>query len=163
MERELLTQMLDQLGWIRLHLSVLILVVLLFVAALGGIFVLGWRTSKQMLGADFEKRGRSLLAREKYDELVRLGNKHLEKFPGDASTCWLLSQAHLRLGNLHDALVFSRRTQKLQPDWEQTYTGPMTAFLEARLAEAREKPEFKVVTPNSALNPDGPQDTRPAG
>jgi cytochrome c-type biogenesis protein CcmH/NrfG len=151
-EQQLLTQMLDQLGWIRLHLQALIAVGIFFVIA---VLVAGRNASRQVR-SDFGKRGQELLHRERYKDAVALGVKHLERFPGDADSQWLVAQAHMRLGNLGEALTHAKKAQQLQPDWEANYTGAFISYVEQELAKARAKPDLRVVPPNPSPQPDAP-------
>lgn len=148
MEQQLLSQILDQLGWIRLHLQALIAVGVVFVILMVAIARNATRPSR----ADFARHGQELLHQEKYREVIALGNAHLAKFPGDAHSQWLVAQAQMRAGNLNPALLHARKAQQLQPDWEATYTGAFISHVEQELARAKAKPDLKVVAPD----PDSP-------
>jgi cytochrome c-type biogenesis protein CcmH/NrfG len=148
----LLSQILDQLGWIRIHLQVLIVIGIAFVATLIAV----GRTMSKQIRADFPRRGQELLNREKYKEVVERGTKHLRDFPGDAHSQWLVAQAHMRLGNLNEALIHGRKTQALQPDWENVYTGAFIAYAEQQLAKSKTKAELRVVPPNPSPQSDAP-------
>ena len=150
-ESLLLSQILDQLGWIRLHLQALILVGIGFVVLL----VMMSRNISRQLRGDFSRTGQELFHREKYQEVVDLGAKHLASFPGDATAQWLVAQAHFRLGNHSEALTYAKKAQQLQPDWESPYTGPFISYVEQELAKSKGKPGLKVVTPNSSTQPTG--------
>lgn len=151
-EQQLLAQMLDQLGWIRLHLQALIAVGIFFVIGL----VLAGRNASRHARGDFSRKGQELLHREKYKDVVELGVKHLERFPGDANSQWLVAQAQMRLGNLSEALAHAKKAQQLQPDWEAHYTGAFISYVEQELAKARGKPDLRVVPPNPSPQPDAP-------
>ncbi len=147
----LLSQILDQLGWIRLHLQALIGVGIAFVVLL----VMVSRNMSRQIRGDFSRTGQEMLHREKYREVVDLGTKHLASFPGDAPAQWLVAQAHLRLGNYSEALTYAKKAQQLQPDWESPYTGPFISHVEQELAKSKAKPGLKVVTPNNSMQPTG--------
>jgi tetratricopeptide (TPR) repeat protein len=150
-ESLLLSQILDQLGWIRLHLQALIVVGVGFVVVL----VMVSRNMSRQIRGDFSRAGQALLDREKYQEVVDLGTKHLSSFPGDAPAQWLVAQAHFRLGNHSEALTYAKKAQQLQPDWESLYTGPFISYVEQELVKSKSKPGLKVVTPSSSMQPTG--------
>lgn len=149
-----LLQIIDQLGWIRLHLTVFLLLVFLAIV----LFVLLIRQiRREVQHADFSKRAQSLLNQEKYDELIRSGKRRVGQFPGDANTHWLLAQAYMRLGQPNESLLHARIVQRLQPDWEEGYTRSFVAYVESTLQAQKEKPEhLKVVTPNFPPQQDVP-------
>ncbi len=149
---QLLSQILDQLGWIRIHLQVLIVVGIVFVATLISVS----RAMSRQVRADFPRRGQELLNREKYKEVVERGTKHLRDFPGDAHSQWLVAQAHMRLGNLNEALIHGKKAQEIQPDWENAYTGAFINHVEKELAKSKTKAELRVVPPNPSPQSDAP-------
>jgi cytochrome c-type biogenesis protein CcmH/NrfG len=147
-----LEQITNHLVWIRWELALLLLLVVFFVAVL----VVAVRKGLNQPNVDFSKTGQQLLNQEKYTDVVRLALQHVKSYPGDANAQWLLAQAQMRLGNHSEALIHARKTQELQPDWEQTFTGPMISHLEKQLSEAKQKPDLRVVSPNPAPQPDAP-------
>jgi hypothetical protein len=148
-ETLLLSQILDQLGWIRIHLQALILVGVAFVV----LVVAVRRNMVQQMRGDFSRSGQEMLNREKYQEVIELGTRHLVLFPGDAPAQWLVAQAHFRLGNHSEALTHAKKAQHLQPDWESLPS--FISYVEQEMAKLKAKPGLKVVTPNNPMQPTG--------
>ena len=147
-----LEQITDHLVWIRWEL----VLILLLAAFLVVIVVISIRTAVNQPNSDFSKTGQQLFNQEKYVDVVRLGLHHLNTYPGDANAHWLVAQAQMRMGEFRQALMQTKRTQELQPNWEQSVTGPMIAYLEEQLSDAKQKPELRVVSPDSSPQTDAP-------
>jgi len=153
MEAEILTQ----LVWIKW----LLIVVALAAIAVAGVFV--WigmsmvHLPKEMQSKiSFHDQAKALLDGGKPEEVLALAEERATKFPADAYVHWFAAQASYRLGNFPRALVALKKTQELQPDWEETYTRPLIRVIEARLSENLPKPDLRVVTPNPTASPDAP-------
>ncbi len=153
MEAEILTQ----LVWIKW----LLIVVTLAAIAVAGVFV--WigmsmvHLPKEMQSKiSFHEQAKVLLDSGKPEEVLALAEERATRFPADAYVHWFTAQASYRLGNFPHALVALKKTQELQPDWEETYTRPLVRFIEAKLSESPPKPDLRVITPDPTVNPGVP-------
>ena len=150
-------EILNQLIWIK---WLLVTVVVAFAVGAAALAVLVRAFSKipEQIRSDvsFPDRARALLDEGKPEEVISLAEKRISKFPADGHAYWYLGQACYRIGELHRALICVRKTQELQPEWENSYTAPLIRAIEKKIAEGFAKPELKVVTSDEVLERDQP-------
>jgi cytochrome c-type biogenesis protein CcmH/NrfG len=147
--------MLQELVWIKWALAVIAAAfVVLAVSAIAALWGLARIPAAIKERASFSDQAKRLLDKGLLDELVELCERQTAEFPGDANAYWFQAQADYRKGKLRRALSALHRVHELQPDWDATYTDPMIAAIEQRLASEGDKPDLKIVT--TPPDPDAP-------
>lgn len=151
--------LLQELAWIKWALVVIAAAfVVLAAAAIAALWGLARMPAAVAGRASFADEAKRLLDKGQLDELAELCDRQTTEFPGDANAYWFQAQADYRKGKLRRALSALHRVHELQPDWDATYTDPMIAAIEQRLASEGDKPDLKIVT--TPPDPDAPP---PAG
>lgn len=147
--------LLQELVWIKWALIVIAAAfVLLTLAAIAGLWGLARVPAAIRERVSFSDRAKRLLDKDQLEELVELCDRQTAEYPGDANAYWFQAQADYRKGKLRRALSALHRVHELQPDWDATYTDPMIAAIEQRLASEGDKPDLKIVT--TPPDPDAP-------
>lgn len=150
-------EILNQLIWIKWLLVTVVIVIAIGAIAFVGMVRIFSKPPEQVgLGGSFPTRARALLDQGKPEEVISLADERVLKFPADGQAYWYLGQACYRVGDLNRALVNLRKTQDLQPDWENSYTGPLIRAIEEKIAEGATKPDLKMVIPKPLFEKDDP-------
>lgn len=150
-------EILNQLTWIKWLLVTIVAAITVGAVALAVVVRIFSKIPEQIKSeTSFPDRARTLLDQGKPEEVIRLAEERILKFPADGHAHWYLGQAYYRAGDFHRALICLRKTQDLQPDWKSTYTAPLIRVIEEKLTEGSAKPELKLVTPNPSFEKDTP-------
>lgn len=144
-------QVIHELAAIRSLVTVVVWVAVGIVIVLVANVVVNYRTNVRNLETgEFFARGNALLMKGDLEELLGRCEKHLAKFPSDASADWLKGTAHYRRKEWNEALLCYRKADQLQPGFA---IGPSISEIEEKIASARVSPDLRVVPPVTPMQP----------